>query len=321
MKAAVVERLDGPGAFQLREVPDPRPGDGDVLIEVRAAGVVFPDVLKSLGKYQDKPSLPYVGGHQVAGVVASAPVDAAVRVGDRVVALTVNGAFAEQTVTDPGRVFPLPARLSFEQGAAIPINYLTTHFAYRRARLQRGETVLVHGAAGGLGSVSVQFAQAMGARVIAVASTPEKATFVEGLGADHVIGVEGFRESVGRLTGGSGVDVVVDPVGGDRFTDSLRSLAPLGRLVVLGFVGGEIPAVKVNRLLLNNIDLIGVAWGEFWMAHEGYQQQQWSEVHALLESGRLEPVIGATFPLSDAGQAVAALADRKALGSVVVTVA
>jgi NADPH2:quinone reductase len=195
------------------------------------------------------------------------------------------------------------------------------HFALtRRGGLRAGETVLVHGAAGGIGTAAVQLSKALGATVIAVTSSDEKAEIARRAGADEVVSSDGFRDKVKEITGGKGVDVVVDPVGGDRFTDSLRSLAREGRLLVIGFTEGEIPTVKVNRLLLNNVAVVGVGWGAFWMPNPGYLQEQWAELKPHLEAGRLDPVVGATHPLGDAAKAVTELDERRALGKVVLTV-
>jgi NADPH2:quinone reductase len=183
-----------------------------------------------------------------------------------------------------------------------------------------GQTVLVHGAAGGVGTASIQYARALDATVIAVASTPEKAALATAAGAQHTVAADGFREAVKELTGGRGVDLVVDPVGGDRFTDSLRSLAPEGRLLVIGFVGGDIPTVKVNRLLLNNTAVVGVAWGEFALRTPGYIQQQWTELAPLVASGALDPPIGHTLPLADVAEALVLMDERRAVGKVVLQV-
>jgi NADPH2:quinone reductase len=201
------------------------------------------------------------------------------------------------------------------------MNYLTMHFALtRRGGLRAGETVLVHGAAGGIGTAAVQLSKALGARVIAVTSSEEKAEVARQAGADEVVGSQGFRDAVKEVTGGAGVDVVVDPVGGDRFTDSLRSLAREGRLLVIGFTEGEIPTVKVNRLLLNNIAVVGVGWGAFWMRDPSYLQEQWSDLAPLLAEGKLDPVVNSTHSLAEAAKAVTALDERRALGKVVLTV-
>ncbi len=321
MRAIQVVTLDGPRAVQVVDVDEPVPGDGQVLIEVHAAGVTFPEVLLSHGRYQLKPPPPFVLGSEIAGVVRSAPAGAAVRPGDRVVALTMFGGFADLALAPPDLVFPLPAGVEFAVGAALPINYLTAHFGLlRRAQLSAGQTVLVHGAAGGVGTASIQFARAHGATVIAVASTDEKAALATATGAQHTVPADGFLAAVKELTDGRGVDIVVDPVGGDRFTDSLRSLATEGRLLVIGFVGGDIPTVRVNRLLLNNTSVVGVAWGEFALRRPGYIQEQWTELLPLIESGALAPPIGHTLPLAEAAEALALMDERRAVGKVVLAI-
>jgi NADPH2:quinone reductase len=320
MRAVQITSLDGPSALELVDVDEPS-GEGMVLIDVHAAGVTFPEVLQSRGEYQIKPPLPFTPGSEVAGVVRSAPEGSGVSAGDRVAAFPGLGGFGEVVAAMPQAVFPLPDSVSFEAGAGLPMNYLTMHFALvRRGGLRSGETVLVHGAAGGIGTAAVQLSKALGAKVIAVTSSDEKADVARRAGADHVVSSEGFRDQVKEITGGNGVDVVVDPVGGDRFTDSLRSLGREGRLLVIGFTEGEIPTVKVNRLLLNNIAVVGVGWGAFWMRDPDYLQEQWADLQPHVESGALNPVIGATFPLEEAAKAVASLDERQALGKIVLTV-
>jgi NADPH2:quinone reductase len=277
-------------------------------------------VLQSRGEYQLKPELPFVPGSEVAGTVRSAPEGSALAAGQRVAAFPGLGAYAEVVAVPEGMAFPLPDRLSFLQGAALPMNYLTMHFGLlRRGHLREGETVLVHGAAGGVGTAAVQLAAALGARVIAVTSTAEKAEVARAAGAAETVLADGFRDAVKELTGGQGVDLVVDPVGGDRFTDSLRSLAREGRLLVIGFTAGEIPQVKVNRLLLNNISVVGVGWGAFWTRRPEYLQEQWAELLPLLEAGRLDPVLGTSYRLEDAAQALLELDERRAAGKVLLT--
>jgi NADPH2:quinone reductase len=320
VRAVHISTTDGPSALELVEVDEPS-GDGMVLIDVHAAGVTFPEVLQSRGEYQIKPPLPFVPGSEIAGVVRSAPDGSGFSAGDRVAAFPGLGGFAEVAAAMPQAVFPLPESVDFVAGAALPMNYLTMHFALtRRGGLRAGETVLVHGAAGGIGTAAVQLSKALGATVIAVTSSDEKAEIARRAGADEVVSSDGFRDKVKEITGGKGVDVVVDPVGGDRFTDSLRSLAREGRLLVIGFTEGEIPTVKVNRLLLNNVAVVGVGWGAFWMPNPGYLQEQWAELKPHLEAGRLDPVVGATHPLGDAAKAVTELDERRALGKVVLTV-
>ena len=221
---------------------------------------------------------------------------------------------------DPESVFPLPDSMSFEQGAALPMNYLTAQFALAtRAQLRAGETVLVHGAAGGVGTASIQVAKGYGARTIAVVSTEEKGEVARRAGADEVVLVDGFAKAVKELTDGRGVDVVVDVVGGDLMTDSLRCLAPLGRLLVVGFTAGAIPEVRVNRLLLNNIDVRGVGWGAYAMVRSGFMRSQWDELLPMMESGVVDPPIGSTYPLEDVRVALTDLAERRATGKSVLS--
>ena len=321
MRAVQITSLDGPAAVCLVEVPEPVAGPGQVLVDVHVAGVSYPEVLQTRGLYQLKPELPFVPGAEVSGVVRSAPDGAHVAAGDRVVAFPGVGGYGEVVAASLETVFRLPDAVSFEAGAALPMNYLTVHFGLvQRGRLQPGESVLVHGAAGGVGTAAVQLAAALGARVIAVVSSPEKGEVARAAGASDVVAVEGFKDAVRELTGGRGVDVVVDPVGGDRFTDSLRSLATEGRLLVIGFTGGEIPTVKVNRLLLNNLSVVGVGWGAYWLADLPYLQRQWADLLPLLEAGTLDPPIGTVHPLADAALALAELDERRAAGKVLLAV-
>ena len=305
MRAIQVTSLDGPKAVQLVDIPAPDPGSG-VLVDVHIAGVNFPDVLMSRGEYQMKPALPFVPGSEVAGVRADT--------GERVAGFSVLGGYAEQAVCDPKTLFRLPDNVSFEAGAALLMNYLTVDFALvRRAHLEPGQTVLVHGAAGGIGVATVQLAKVLGAQVIAVVSTEEKGEVARKAGADEVVLADGFLETVkGR------VDVVMDPVGGDRFTDSLRSLRPEGKLLVVGFTAGSIPEVKVNRLLLNNISVVGVGWGAWWMTRPDYLQEQWARLLPHLESGALDPLVGNTYPLEQAVDALLELEERRALAKVLI---
>nr|WP_239028137.1 NADPH:quinone oxidoreductase family protein [Pseudonocardia acidicola] len=310
--------MDGPAAVEVRDVPEPGRAENEALIDVRAAGVNFPDVLLTKGLYQYKPDPPFVLGSEFAGVVREAPDGSPLRPGDRVAAFSSYGAFAEVAAVNADRVLPLPDAVSFAAGACLPMNYLTAHFALlARGHLQQGQTVLVQGAAGGIGTAVTQLARALGARVIAVVSSEAKAEVARAAGADETVFVEGFKDAVKELTGGHGVDLVVDPVGGDRFTDSLRSLAPFGRLLVVGFTAGDIPTVRVNRLLLGNIDVVGVAWGGYALARPGYVAQQWSELTPHLASGALDPLISATFPMEKAAEAIARLDERQVTGKVV----
>ncbi|EID13980.1 Zn-dependent oxidoreductase [Mycobacterium xenopi RIVM700367] len=319
MRAVQVSRLDGPEAVQVVELDEPG-GDGVVIVDVHAAGVAFPDALLTRGLYQHKPNLPFVPGAEAAGVVRSAPADGHVSAGERVAALTMlSGGMAQVIAVPAERVFPLPDTVSFEAGAGLLFNDLTVHFALtERGRLATGETVLVHGAAGGIGTSTLRLAPALGAaRTIAVVSTQDKADIARAAGATDVVMADGFKDAVRELTGGRGVDIVVDPVGGDRVTDSLRSLAPGGRLLVVGFTAGDIPTVRLNRLLLNNLDAIGVGWGAWAMAHPGYLARQWSQLNRLLASGAVVPPQPEVYPLQRAAEAIATLENRTAKGKVV----
>jgi len=303
----------------VQEVADPEPGADQVLVEVHHAGVAFPDALQTRGLYQYRPDPPFTPGSEVAGVVRSAPDGSDLAPGTRVAAFPGLGGFAELVACAPEAVFALPDEVSTEVGAALPMNYLTVEFALsQRGRLESGETVLVHGAAGGIGTATIQLAKALGARVVAVTSTEDKAEVALDAGADEAVLADGFKDAVLERTDGRGVDMVVDPVGGDRFTDSLRSLAPEGRLLVIGFTGGEIPTVKVNRLLLNNIAVVGVGWGAFALGRPGFAQSQWERLVPHLRSGQLAPPIGAVHPLDDVAEAVASLEERRATGKVLV---
>ena len=321
MRAARVHTLDGPRAMQVEEVDDPTRDDGEVLIEVHRAGITFPDALQTRGLYQYKPELPFIPGSEVAGTIKEAPDGSGFSPGDRVAAFPMLGGFAELATAPVHLTFGLPDEVSFSAGAALPMNYLTVEFALgRRGRLSVGETVLVHGAAGGIGTASIQLAKALGANVIAVTSTEEKGEVALAAGADHAIRVDGFKDAVKELTEGRGVDIVVDPVGGDRFTDSLRSLAVEGRMLVIGFTAGEIPTVKVNRLLLNNIEVVGVGWGAFVLPRPDEVRNQWTRLLPHLHAGHLDPPIGEEFPLDQAGEAVASLEERAATGKVLLAV-
>ena len=318
MRAVQIVSLDGPSAVEIADVPQPEPNDDQVLIRVRAAGVSFPEVLQTRGLYQLQPELPFVPGSEVAGEVVSAPEGSGLAPGDRVVALVILGGFAEHAVTQVDLVFPLPDSLSFEQGAAIPLNYMTAHFALvGRGNMVEGESVLVHGAAGGVGTASIQVAKAFGAgKVIAVTSTPEKGETATAAGADEVVLADGFKDTV---KGAGGVDIVVDPVGGDRFTDSLRCLKEDGRLLVIGFAAGDIPTVRVNRLLLNNVSVVGVGWGAYVFTRPGYVGGQWDALLPHLTSGAIDPPVGATFDLGSAADALLTLDERRATGKVLLT--
>ncbi len=320
MRAIQVTTTTGPSGVEVRDVPDPTPGPDDVLIRVHSVGVSFPDLLLSQGLYQLRPEPPFTLGVDIAGEVVSGP--APVVAGQRVAGVVPHGGAAELAVVPAAFTFPIPDGLSFDAAAAIPMNYLTAQFAlHERGQLRPGETVLVHGAAGGVGTATLQVARGYGATTIAVVSSEAKAEVARAAGADHVVLLDGFREAVGEITGGRGVDVVLDVVGGDVFTDSLRVLAPQGRLLVVGFASGQgIPEVKVNRLLLNNVDVRGVGWGAYAMTTPGFMQQQWHELLPMIEAGTIRPPLGATYSFDEFTRALTDLAERRATGKLVVRV-
>ncbi len=324
MRAIQIAELSGPrNALREVDLPEPEashmltPGSG-VVVEVHAAGVSFPEVLQTRGEYQVKPELPFVPGSEVSGVVVAAPDGSGLAAGDRVAAFCMLGGFAETAVAPAWLTFALPKGLDFSQGAGLVLNYHTAYFALvTRGRLARGETVLVHGAAGGVGTAALQIAKGLGARTIGVVSTDDKAQVAREAGADEVVRSDGpWKDQVKEISGG-GVGVVIDPVGGDRFTDSLRSLAEGGRCVVVGFTGGSIPEVRVNRLLLNNIDVVGAGWGAYVMGKPEVNQEIGREVNRLAEEGFVKPIVGARFPLERAADALELIDSRGATGKVV----
>jgi NADPH:quinone reductase len=320
MRSVQVVRLEGPSGVEVVEAPEPSRDTAQVLVRVHALGVSWPDLLQSRGRYQIKPELPFQLGVDLAGVVVEAPEDSGFGPGDRVAGCLPYGGGADLVALAPDSVFPLPDGVAFEKAAALPMNYLTAQFALQtRAPVRAGETVLVHGAAGGVGTASLQVAHGYGARTVAVVSTEEKADFVRSLGADHVVLVDGFLAAVKELTGGSGVDVVVDVVGGDLMTDSLRALGPLGRLLVVGFTAGAIPEVKVNRLLLNNTDVRGVGWGAYASVRPGFMRAQWDQLLPMIGSGVVDPPVATTYPVDQVARALRDLDERKVLGKTVLT--
>ncbi|HZU39586.1 MAG TPA: NADPH:quinone oxidoreductase family protein [Solirubrobacteraceae bacterium] len=324
MRAVQITELSGPErALALAELPEPEPSHmltpgAGVLVDVRAAGVSFPEVLQTRGQYQVKPPLPFVPGSEVAGVVRSAPEGAAVAPGDRVAAFCMLGGFAEVAVAPEFFCFALPEDWDFAQGAALVLNYHTAYFALKlRGRLREGECVLVHGAAGGVGTAALQVARGLGARTIAVVSSEEKERVAREAGAEEVVRSDGpWKDQVLEFSDG-GVDVVLDPVGGDRFTDSLRSLREGGRAVVVGFTEGSIPEVKVNRLLLRNTEVVGAGWGAYVLGKPELTREIGAALDALIEAGHVRPIIGARFPLEQAAQALALIDGRGATGKVV----
>jgi len=327
MRAIQIVEESGPdSALALVELPEPEashiltPGEG-VVVEVHAAGVSFPELLQTRGEYQMKPPLPFVPGSEVAGVVLSAPPGASVAPGERVAAFCALGGFAETAVAPEFFTFALADELDFAQGAGLVLNYHTAYFSLlMRGRLKEGESVLVHGAAGGVGTASIQVAKAIGASTIALVSSEAKRQVAEEAGADRVVLLgDDWKDEVKELSGG-GVDVVLDPVGGERFTDSLRSLRENGRLIVVGFAGGSIPEVKVNRLLLGNTEVIGAGWGAYVMGKPDLNREIGAQVGRMVDEGFIRPIVGERFPLERAADALRTLDERRATGKIVLDV-
>ena len=325
MKALVCHTLTGPQDVRLElQWPEPKPGRGEVLVDVKAAALNFPDVLMTRGLYQERPPLPFVPGLEFAGVVAEVGEGVArPRPGERVVGYS-GQAVAEKVVVRQESVMPMPETLDFAEASGISLTYFTSYHALKqRAQLQPGETLLVLGAGGGVGTTAVELGKIMGARVIAAASTPEKLDVARSLGADHLINytTEDLRERLKEITGGGGVDVVYDPVGGALTEPAVRSLAWKGRFLVVGFAAGEIPKLAINLLLLRGASMVGVFWGAFAKREPQVQLQNARELWELFEAGKLKPVVGQVFPLEDGASALAALEGRQAKGKVVIRVA
>ena len=317
MKALVARELSGPSGLAYTDVDDIVSTDA-VVVDVGAAGVCFPDLLLLRGEYQLRLEPPFIPGMEVAGVVRSAPEESNFQPGQRVSAFSMLGGFAEQVAVAPENVVSTPDDVDDASAASLLGNYYTMYFALaRRGALRPGETVLVLGSAGGIGTAAVQIAKAMGAKVIALVHRPQATDFVASLGADVVLPLaDGWLEAVREHTDGRGVDLVVDPIGGDAFDDAIRALATEGRLLVLGFAAGGIPTVKVNRLLLRNVAVIGVGWGEFVNRNPGAQSLFGFGVKNLVEAG-LRPPPPVRFPLSKGREALESLASGGVLGKVV----
>jgi NADPH2:quinone reductase len=315
MRAVRIHELTGPAGLQVDEVEAPRVGPGEVLIDVKAAGVNFPDVLLSHGKYQFKPPLPFSPGGEVAGVVAA--VVAGLAPGDRVASFMIHGAFAEQVVVPREAVVALPEGVPFEVGASVMVTHGTTmHALVDRAALRPGETLLVLGAAGGVGIAAVELGKALGARVIAAASTDEKTAFCKERGADEVIcyGREDLKERVKALTGGNGADVVYDPVGGELTEAALRATAWEGRLLIVGFASGPIPRIPMNLVLLKGCQIAGVFWGSFAAREPARNRANIERCLAWIAEGKLRPRVDEVLPFERAAEALDRLERRAVLG-------
>ncbi len=320
MRAVRCHELVGPSALRVDEVDDPTPGAGEVLVDVRAAGVNFPDVLITQGKYQFKPPPPFVPGGEIAGVVAAVGAGvSSVAVGDRVAATMLFGAFAEKVVVPEAAVAKLPEAVSFEVGAAMLLTYATTmHALVDRANLQPGETLLVLGAAGGVGTAAIEIGKCLGAQVIAAASSAEKLAHCRAHGADHGIdyATEDLKQRAKEL-GGGGVDVVYDPVGGDLTEAALRTLSWGGRHLVVGFASGAIPRIPANLLLLKSCQLVGVFWGAFAMRSPAENRAHVERVMGWLAEGKVRPHVDAVLPFDRATEALERLGRREVMGKLV----
>ena len=322
MKAVVCKQFGPPESLVIEDLPSPTPGAGEVVVSVKAASVNFPDVLIIQDKYQSKPPLPFSPGSELAGVVKEVgPGVTHAKPGDKVIAFTTYGAFAEEVKTEAARLLPLPEGMSFESGASFILTYGTTDHALRdRATLRSGETLLVLGAAGGVGIAAIEIGKALGARVIACASSAEKLQVCREHGADETINyvAEDLRERIKALTAGKGVDVIYDAVGGPYTEPAFRSIAWRGRLLVIGFAAGDIPKLPLNLALLKGASIVGVFWGDFArrepksFAESARQLTQW------YREGKLRPHVSATFPLEKAAEAMNLLASRQAKGKVVI---
>lgn len=324
MKAVLCKTYGPPESLVVEEVISPVPGPGEVVVSVKAASVNFPDVLIIQNKYQFKPQLPFSPGSEVAGVVKTIGDGVtAVKPGDRVMAFTTYGAFAEEVKTDATRLLPLPAGMDFTHAAAFGLTYATSDHALRdRGQLAAGETLLVLGAAGGVGLAAIEIGKALSARVIAAASTEDKLAVCRQHGADDSINyaTDDLRERIKSLTDGRGVDVVYDPVGGAYTEAALRSLAWRGRLLVVGFAAGDIPKIPLNLTLLKGCSIVGVFWGEFMRREPQRFAESMQQLGRWYADGKLKPHVSQTYPLERAADALTAMANRQVKGKVVLTV-
>jgi NADPH2:quinone reductase len=316
MRAIVCERLGGPEHLVLREMPSPTPGPGEVKVALRARGVSFVDVLVIAGQYQTKREVPFIPGGEAAGVVVEIGSGVqGVAAGDRVL---VPGGYAEEVVVPAARVMPLPATVSFEAGAAFRSNYATAYYGLQRGRLVAGEILLVHGAAGGVGLAAVDVGKLMGATVIATASSDDKLAVCKQLGADHLIDyTQGFRDQVRALTDDRGADVIYDPVGGDVTDESMRCIAPFGRLLIIGFTSGRPAQLKANHLLIKDAEAIGFTIGALSRLDPAREIKNLSILKGWLAAGRITPHVSHRLPLERAAEALNLVRDRKVIGKAV----
>lgn len=320
MKAWVVKEWCEPEGMSFEEAPDPVPGKDEVLVRVESAAVNFFDVLQIAGKYQFKPPFPFSPGGEVAGLVAQAPAGSGLVAGDRVMATTKTGGYAQLAVAKASDVYKIPDSMPFEHAAAFPIVYQTSYFGvvYRGA-LKPGEWLLVHAGAGGVGSAAIQIGKALGARVIATAGSPDKLDVCKELGADYAVSYKNadWYEKIQEITGGHGADVIYDPVGGDVFDLSTKCIAWEGRLVVVGFASGRIPEIKANRVLLKNISIVGLHFGEYRKHAPELVVKSMQDLFKLYEARKITPLVSQTYPLSDAPKAMRDIAGRSSHGKLI----
>lgn len=325
MKAMRIHRHGPPESLTVDEVPSPEPGKGQVLVSVHASAVNFPDTLIIENKYQFKPELPFAPGGEVAGTIKSVGEGVnGFEVGDRVIAVCGWGGYAEEVLTTVDKLVRLPQGIDMEAAAALVITYGTSHYALQdRAAIQPGETLLVLGAAGGTGVSAIELGKLMGAKVIAAASSDEKLALCKARGADETINyaTEDLRQRVKALTGGRGVDVVYDPVGGAYAEPALRSMAWRGRYLVIGFTTGEIPKLPLNLVLLKGCSIVGVFYGGFAQAEPARYDAFMQELVGWLADGCIKPAITARYPLERAAEALRVVADRRATGKIMLTTA
>jgi NADPH2:quinone reductase len=323
MKAILCKAFGPPETLVYEELPSPKPGAGEAVITMHAASVNFPDVLIIQNKYQFKPPLPFSPGSELAGVVKEVgPEVKNVKPGDKVIAFTTYGAFAEEVKTEAGRLIPLPKGMTYETGAAFLLTYGTSDHALRdRAALKAGEALLVLGAAGGVGLAAIEIGKALGARVIACASTDDKLAVCRSHGADETINyaTEDLRERIKALTGGKGVDVVYDAVGGPYSEPAFRSIAWRGRLLVVGFAAGDIPKLPLNLALLKGASIVGVFWGDFARREPKMFAESIQQLGRWYAEGKLKPHVSQTFPLARTVDALKMMAARQVKGKVVLT--
>jgi NADPH2:quinone reductase len=325
MKAVLCKAFCKPRELALASCPSPVAGPGQVVVTMRAAGVNFADSLIIQGKYQFKPALPFSPGLEGAGIVSALGAGVTqLEVGDRVMVHPMaSGAFAEELASDVVTTFKIPAQMDYVTAAGFLVTYATSYHALKdRAQLQAGETLLVLGAAGGVGLTAVELGKVMGATVIAAASTPDKLALCRHYGADETINYssEDLRARVKHITGGRGVDVVYDPVGGALGVAAFRSLCPGGRFLVIGFAGGEVPAIPINLVLIKRSSLVGVFLGDWIVANEGAARENMQELCDFYLEGRIRPHISARYPLERAGEAIEHVAERKVEGKVVLEI-